>query len=75
MNSFFQLLDSHLPPNRGDGDQVRWKFKKRGFFFVDILSFYNTLRGSNATPFPWKGIWRVKAPQRVSFFCVNGGLG
>lgn len=66
MNSFFQLLDSHVPPNIGDGDQVRWKLKKRVFF--DILSFYNTLRGSNATPFPWKGIRRVKAPQRVSFF-------
>lgn len=37
MNSFFQLLDSHLPPNRGDGDQVRWKFKKRGFFFLWIF--------------------------------------
>ena len=39
---------------------------KNGDF--DIRSFYNELRGSSSTMFPWKGIWKVKAPRRVSFF-------
>ena len=39
---------------------------KNGDF--DIRSFYNELGGSSSTMFPWKGIWKVKAPRRVSFF-------
>ena len=48
------------------GDQMRWKLKPNGDF--DIRSFYIKLRDSPSVVFPWKGIWRVKVPQRVSFF-------
>ena len=39
---------------------------KNGDF--DICSFYNELWGSSSIVFPWKGIWKFKAPRRVSFF-------
>ena len=49
---------------------MRWKLKPNGVF--DIRSFYNKLRDSPSTVFPWKAIWRAKAPRQVSFFvwCV-----
>ena len=39
---------------------------KKGVF--DIRSFYNKLRSSLPITFPWKGIWKAKAPTHVSFF-------
>ena len=39
---------------------------KNGDF--DIQSFYNKLRSPLPNLFPWKGVWKVKAPWRVSFF-------
>ena len=49
-----------------NGDRLRWKQTKNGDF--DICLFYNKLRGPLPIIFPWKGIWKVKAPWRVSFF-------
>ena len=45
---------------------MRWKLKPNGD--SDISLFYNKLRDTPSIDFPWKGIWKVKAPQRVSFF-------
>ena len=42
------------------------KLTKNGDF--NIHSFYHKLRGSSSIVFLWKGISKVKAPQRVSFF-------
>ena len=39
---------------------------KKGDF--DIRLFYNKLRNPLPIIFPWKGVWKVKAPPRVSFF-------
>ena len=39
--------------------------KEWGF---DICSFYHKLRDSSSVVFPWKGVWKVKVPQCVSFF-------
>ena len=63
-----RILEANTPMNVGD--QMRWKLKPNGIF--DIQSFYNKLRDSPSTVFPWKAIWRAKAPRRVSFFvwCV-----
>ena len=33
-----------------------------------ICSYYHKLHGSSFVVFPWKGIWKVKAPRRISFF-------
>ena len=66
---FLRFLGANTPPMEA-GDRMRWKLKPNGVF--DIRSYYNKLRDSPSTVFPWKAIWRVKAPRRVSFFvwCV-----
>ena len=45
---------------------MRWKLKSNGEFTVQFC--YETLWGSTPMPFPWKTIWRAKAPRKVSFF-------
>ena len=47
-------------------DVLRWKTGKNGLF--DARSFYSVLRDPIELRFPWKSIWGVKAPRRVSFF-------
>ena len=65
VDEFLRTLGSNLPPTE-NGDRMRWKLTKNGDF--DIRSFYNKLRNPMPIIFPWKGVWKVKAPQRVSFF-------
>ena len=65
VDDFLRILGSNLPPieNR---DCMQWKLTKNGDF--DIRLFYNKLRSPLLIIFPWKGVWKVKAPRRVSFF-------
>ena len=63
--TFLRILGANIPL-MDVGDRMRWKLKPNGD--LDIRSFYNKLRHSPFVVFPWKGIWRVKAPQCVSFF-------
>ena len=63
--SFLNLLQSHLP-SREVADGLRWSLKKSGMF--DVRSYYVALRNSNPVAFPWKSIWRTKAPRRACFF-------
>ncbi|KAL0006957.1 hypothetical protein SO802_008459 [Lithocarpus litseifolius] len=65
VDDFLRTLDSNLPPT-GNGDRMRWKLSKNGDF--NVRSFYNKLRRPLPIIFPWKGVWKVKAPRRVSFF-------
>ena len=65
MDAFLRTLGSNLPPIE-NGDCMRWKLTKNENF--DIRSFYNKLRGLVPIIFPWKSVWKVKAPWRVSFF-------
>ena len=65
VDEFLRTLGFNLPPTK-NGDRMRWKLTKNGDF--DIRSFYNKLRDPWHIIFPWKGIWKVKAPRRVSFF-------
>ena len=65
MDDFFQFLASNLPLV-ANGNRMRWKLTKNEDF--TIRSYYHKLHGSSSIVFPWKGIWKVKAPQRVSFF-------
>ena len=62
---FLHILGANTPTLDVE-DQMRWKLKPNGNF--DIQSYYNKLRDSPSIVFPWKGIWRVKAPRWVSFF-------
>ena len=61
---FLCILGAITPMDAGD--RMRWKWKPNGAF--DIRSYYNKLRDSPSTVFPWKAIWRAKALRRVSFF-------
>ena len=65
VDAFLCTLGSNLPPIE-NGDCMRWKVLKNGDF--DIRSFYNKLRGPLPIIFPWKGVWKVKAPRQVFFF-------
>ena len=65
VDEFLRLLASNLP-SRTEGDRLKWKLTKNGDF--TIRSFYHKLHGSSSVVFPWKDIWKVKAPQLVSFF-------
>ena len=70
--SFFQLLSSHSPLSL-KLDRIRWKLGKNETFASS--SFYHALRGANGGLFPWKSIWCVKAPSRVSFFIWTAAWG
>ena len=65
VDEFLRTLGSNLPPTE-NGDRMRWKLTKNGDF--DIRLFYNKLRSPLPIVFPWKGVWKVKTPRRVSFF-------
>ena len=64
MVDFLHIL-GYNTPSSDNGDRLRWTLKKNGNF--DIRSHYNALQGSFVI-FPWKGIWEVKDPRRVSCF-------
>ena len=57
---FLRILGANTPPMKV-GDRMNWKSKLNGVF--DIRSYYNKLRDSPSIVFPWKAIWRVKAPR------------
>ena len=59
------FLHSHIPKGVGE-DGLQWQLRGNGFF--DIRSCYLVLRGSQPMNFPWRSIWHVKAPRRVSLF-------
>ena len=65
VDDFLYTLGSNLPPTENK-DRMRWKLTKKGDF--DIRSFYNKLRSPLPIIFPRKGVWKVKAPRRISFF-------
>ena len=54
-------------------DGLRWKLCKDGAFAS--RSFYYALIDRRGVRFPWKSIWRVKAPPRVAFFIWTTALG
>ena len=55
VGAFSHALESQNPPN-GDGDRMRWGLKSKLKGDFDTLSFYDALRGSSSTIFPWKSI-------------------
>ena len=59
------MLSYHSPLSL-ERDRICWKLGKNGIFASSSL--YHALRGVDGGLFPWKSIWCVKAPSRVSFF-------
>jgi hypothetical protein len=62
--AFLNHLYSHTPSS--DNDVLWWRLKKNVCF--DIRSYYYAIRDSPMRAFPWKCVWRSKAPRRVCFF-------
>jgi hypothetical protein len=54
-------------------DKLVWNLNRRGSF--DSRSFYHVLHVPSEVCFPWKSIWRVKAPPRVVFFIWSAAWG
>uniref|UniRef100_A0A2N9ERZ7 Protein arginine N-methyltransferase n=1 Tax=Fagus sylvatica TaxID=28930 RepID=A0A2N9ERZ7_FAGSY len=60
--SFLNLLESKTPVREVE-DGSWWHLRRNGRF--DICSFYDSLCESSHVAFPWKSIWRTKAPRRI----------
>jgi hypothetical protein len=69
--SFYSLLYSFNLV--GGGDKIWWVPNRKGKF--EVRSFYNEIISKVSCPFPWKCIWRTKAPPRVAFFIWSATLG
>ena len=65
MASFYKsLYDCKL---RGEGkDKLWWLPSRKGLF--EVKSFYRVLSPRGPGSFPWKSVWKSKAPPRVAFF-------
>jgi hypothetical protein len=70
--AFFNVLYL-LKVRLGGEDSIWWIPSKRKKF--EVRSFYQTLSIPSSSSFPWKTIWRVKVPSRVSFFVWIAALG
>ena len=62
---FTRILESDIP-STANGDRMRWKLKRNGYFHIQ--SFYNKLRGSSSIVFLGKVFGKAKAPRRVFIF-------
>ena len=62
--SFYSCLYSHKFSGVGE-DKLWWLPSNKGVF--EVRTFYRVLSSHGCLTFPWKGIWRTKAPPRVAF--------
>ena len=70
--AFFNFIQSKIP-SHVEPYEMRWKLHSSGVF--DTKSFYQAIAGKHDIKFPWKVIWLVKAPRRVSFFMWSAAWG
>ena len=63
--SFYSCLYSYKFRGIGE-DKLWWIPSSKGVFKVSL--FYSVISYHGSSSFPWKGIWRTKAPPRVAFF-------
>ena len=70
--SFFTFLQPFLPSSERK-DTMVWKLRRSGEF--DVCSYYCALQAPTRMHFPWKIIWGVKAPRRISFFTWTAARG
>ena len=66
--SFLEFIQSQIPRGVGS-DTSHWCLNGNGKF--DTRFYYNNIRDASASNFSWKGVWKVKIPKRVAFFCVD----
>ena len=60
-------------PRGGGCDRLCWDINGSGKF--DARSFYHKIHNIAPSPFPWKGIWKVKVLKRVAFFMWTAAHG
>ena len=70
--SFYSFLYSLRTRREREEDKLWWAPSYKGKF--DIRSIY-ILACKEASPFPWKSIWRTKTPSKVAFFAWSTVLG
>ncbi|XP_041027656.1 uncharacterized protein LOC121267709 [Juglans microcarpa x Juglans regia] len=68
---FFSLLYNITTAGPAD-DIMEWRPSKNGKFSVH--SFYDILSAQDRPFFPWKNIWRSKAPPKAAFFVWTAAL-
>jgi hypothetical protein len=62
---FLDLLYSSKPHPRGT-DRMLWTPAiNQGF---ELKSYYSSLQSRESCLFPWKTLWKVKAPSRIALF-------
>ncbi|KAF5452893.1 hypothetical protein F2P56_021410 [Juglans regia] len=69
---FYSLLYS-IRPNIQQEDGLWWCPARNGVF--SVRSFYKVLTQVSEIQFPWKKLWRHKAPPKASFFVWTASLG
>ena len=69
--SFYSLLYSFRSRTEGE-DKLWWKLLGLGTF--DVRSFYKIITYKDNPSFPWKSIWRTKAPSKAAFFVWSASL-
>ncbi|KAG6729257.1 hypothetical protein I3842_01G018300 [Carya illinoinensis] len=70
--AFYSLLYS-LKRSNQHADLLWWKPTSKGCF--SVRSFFTSLSQGSPIQFPWKKIWRHKAPPQAAFFVWNASLG
>jgi hypothetical protein len=72
ISSFLELLYS-TTIKTNEEDKMCWRPSlTKGFH---VKSYYKVLSSHGGDLFPWKSIWKVKAPPRVAFFSWTAALG
>lgn len=71
LQRFFEVLYAHKVEGSSE-DSVLWNRGKSRVF--SVKSFYKELEISNSV-FPWKAVWKTKAPPSVAFFMWEAAYG
>jgi hypothetical protein len=72
VSSFLEVLYS-VTIHRNEEDKLIWKpSPEKGF---QVKFFYKEICSPDVGFFPWKSIWKTKAPPRIAFFSWLAALG
>jgi hypothetical protein len=70
--TFLDLLYSSKT-SLSETNKMLWSLARNHRY--EVKSFYNTLQSGESSFFPWKRVWKVKAPSRIAFFTWTVALG
>jgi len=75
LDSFFSLLYSMNPLLRAMDIMVWTPSSRHGFAIKSYCSMLTSPSSEEPSSFPWKSIWKVKAPPCIAFFLCATALG